>query len=182
MVALAAMAAASFAVVPASASATVSVEAPAIDFGSVPVGSASAPKPVGLTSSCMLPAGGLCPGFATDAYYVHVSATGDFAATDNCPNPLGPTLNILSLGCTINVTFTPSGAGPRTGTLNTGTTDITGLVPGPTVALAGAGATGSTGGPRSDSPNVAPRKKCKKKRKHRAAQTAKKKKCKKKRR
>jgi hypothetical protein len=102
---------------------------------------------------------------------VHPSATGDFATTDNCPNPLDPSLSLLVVGCTINVTFTPSTAGPRTGTLSTGTLDVTGLLPGPSVALSGAGVPPSS---RTGGAGTAPRRKCKKRRHHRSAQAAKK--------
>ena len=41
---------------------------------------------------------------------------GDFAATSNCP--LAPTTLPASGTCTVSVTFSPSGAGPRTGSLS----------------------------------------------------------------
>jgi hypothetical protein len=42
-----------------------------------------------------------------------ITITGDFAETDNCANTTLPT----NASCTINVTFTPTAAGTRTGTL-----------------------------------------------------------------
>jgi hypothetical protein len=166
-------------IAPAGASATATVGVPALDFGTVPVGAASAPRSVGLSSSCTLPVTVTCPGFAVDAYYAHPSASGDFSANSDCSNPIGPSLTVLISSCTINVTFTPTAAGPRSGTLDTGTTDVTGLIPGPTVALAGAGVTPGAGGPGSGKPSDVKRKACKKKRRHRSAHAAKKKKCKK---
>jgi alpha-tubulin suppressor-like RCC1 family protein len=41
-----------------------------------------------------------------------ISISGDFGETNNCPTSLTP-----NTGCTINVTFTPSGTGTRSGTL-----------------------------------------------------------------
>ncbi len=41
-----------------------------------------------------------------------IAATGDFAQTNNCPASLA-----VSSSCTINVTFTPTATGPRSGTL-----------------------------------------------------------------
>jgi hypothetical protein len=141
-----------------------------VGFGSQPVGTTSGPHGVGLSAPCSLPVPVLntCPGFAVDAYYVHVSTTGDFAATSNCPNPLGPTLTELLGNCTISVAFTPTATGTRSGTLNTGTTDITGLIPGPTVALSGTGTGTSPTGTPSGSPSgsTAGHKKCKKHKKH----------------
>src|SRR5437867_9104466 len=88
-------------ITPASASATVSVGAPSVNFGSVPVGTASTPQAVGLTSSCTSPVGATCPLFVADAYYVHISATGDFSASSDCGNPIGPALNTLLESCTM---------------------------------------------------------------------------------
>lgn len=49
-----------------------------------------------------------------------VSTTGDFAQTNNCPSTLF-TFNYPSTSsCTINVTFTPTTAGSRAGTLSAG--------------------------------------------------------------
>ncbi len=151
------------------------------------MGSASASAPVTLTSSCTLPVTVTCPGFATDAYFVAVSATGDFTSTDNCVSPLGPSLTVLAAACTINVTFRPSAEGPRTGTLNTGTIDITGLIAGPTVSLGGTGTVpgsgpGTAGPSGTTSKSNAQRRRCKKKRRHHRSAHSAKRKCKKKRR
>lgn len=42
-----------------------------------------------------------------------ISATGDFSSTDNCPASLA-----AGASCTVQVSFTPTAAGPRTGTLS----------------------------------------------------------------
>jgi hypothetical protein len=168
VLAIAGAAVALIAAAPSTAGA-VSTSPTGIDFGAQPVGTTSGPHAVSLTVPCSLPVPVLntCPGFAVDAYYVHVSTTGDFAAASNCPNPLGPTLTELLGSCTINVAFVPAGTGTRRGTLNTGTTDILGTTPGPAVALSGTGTspTGTSSG--SPTGSTSGQKKCKKKhRKH----------------
>lgn len=64
-----------------------------------------------------------------------ISATGDFAETNTCGNSLS-----AGSSCSINLTFTPTAGGPRTGTLT-----ITDTVPGSpqTVSLTGTGAAAS---------------------------------------
>jgi hypothetical protein len=73
---------------------------------------------------------------APDTFTPDISVSGDYAQTNNCP----PTLSITGSqvkGCLINVTFAPTGTGPRHGTLSAG--------PGaPTVALTGTGVTTPT--------------------------------------
>jgi hypothetical protein len=161
--ALTGVAVALIAAAPATAGA-VSTNPTSLSFGSQPVGTTSGPQGVSLDVPCSLPVLGACPGFAVDLYYVHISTTGDFAAVSNCPNPLGPTATTVLGSCSIDVSFKPSGTGTRSGTLNTGTTDVTGLLPGPTVALTGAGTTGSPAGNSGSTGTT--RKKCKKHRKH----------------
>jgi hypothetical protein len=75
-----------------------------VDFGNQVVGIKSPPKPVTLTNS------------GTDNLLITsiVDANG-FAETNNCP--IAPALLAPTLSCTINVTFTPSGAGPANDTL-----------------------------------------------------------------
>ena len=177
LLALAALAAS--AVAPAAASATTTVAPSALDFGSVPVGTTSVPHLVSIDVVCTSPTAGTCPLFALDAYYVHISTTGDFGAmSGDCTNPLGLGVNVLSNSCTVDVTFTPTAAGPRSGTLSTGTLDVGGLIPGPSVSLAGTGTTsapgGGGGGKANSSVNL--RRKCKKRR-HQHAFPAKKRKC-----
>ncbi len=168
---LALIAAAASAVAPTAALATTTVAPSALDFGSVPVGTTSASHPVDINVVCSAPVAGLCPSWPADDYFVNVHATGDFTSTDNCGNPLGLGLNVLTNSCTINVTFTPTGSGLRSGTLNTGTTDVTGLIPGPAVALTGIGTTSagdSAGASARPSSTVRLRKKCKRHRHQRA--------------
>jgi phospholipase C len=70
-------------------------------FGSQAVGTTSAPIPVKVTNS-----GSNMLTFAS------IVATGDFAETNNCAG------GVVSQGsCTINITFTPSQTGTRTGTV-----------------------------------------------------------------
>lgn len=178
---LALIAAAASAVAPAGAAATTTAAPSAIDFGSVPVGTTSVAHPVDLDVVCSLPAGPVCTSFVTDAYYPNPVATGDFAATSNCGNPLGLGVNVLANTCTINVTFTPTAPGLRSGTLDTGTVDVSGLIPGPMVALAGTGTTSGAGAGSGTGRTVKPsgissRRKCRK-HKHRSALSAKKRKC-----
>jgi hypothetical protein len=75
--------------------------------------------------------------FRNDSFNPRISVSGDYAQTNNCP----PTLSAGALpqlqGCLINVTFAPTGTGPRDGTLSTGPG-------GPTVALTGTGVTTPT--------------------------------------
>ncbi len=188
---------------PASAGATALASPTTLDFGSVPVGTTSAPQTVTLTQLCSLfestPVP-LCLTTGTDIFTLAPSTTGDFAESNNAASPCGSSLQpstTASVGCALDVTFTPTATGDRTGTLATGTT-VMPPGPGPTVALAGVGTTpdpGGGGGGGGDTTGTgtpsslagtggattAPRKKCKKKKK-RSAQSAKKKKCKKKKR
>jgi len=69
-----------------------------------------------------------------------VSITGDFAETDNCGNPVLP-----GDACTVNVTFTPSQTGQRTGVLRVYGNISGGSAAGQvTVSLSGTGAPGAT--------------------------------------
>jgi hypothetical protein len=146
-----------------------------LDFGSQPVGSTSPAKSTTLTTACVNVTV-TCLSLPTDTMNVSVGTTGPFAATSDCPASLAPTLLGEPASCTINVRFTPTSAGPKTGTLSTGTVGLLAPTPGPTVALSGKGAS---------SGNVANACKSKKgkKKKKRSASTAKKhkkqKKCKK---
>ena len=62
-----------------------------------------------------------------------IRVSGDYTQTNTCP----PTLTGPTLGCLITVTFTPSGTGPKRGTLRTGPG-------GPTLPLTGNGVTTRT--------------------------------------
>jgi hypothetical protein len=69
--------------------------------------------------------------YNNDTFSPRIGVSGDYAQTNNCP----PTLSAPServQGCIIDVAFTPTGKGPRPGTLTTGPG-------GPTVALTGGG-------------------------------------------
>jgi hypothetical protein len=186
---------------PASASAFATASPPSLDFGSVPVGTTSAPQSVTLSQSCTLfdmTVTPLCLTTGTDVFTLAPAASGDFAESNNPAAPCGSVLQPVttpSVFCALNVTFTPTATGSRTGTLDTGTTLVP-PGPGPTVALAGVGttpapgggggdgtSTGTTTSPTGTSPGTTTtaKKKCKKKKRKRAAQSAKKRKCKKKR-
>jgi hypothetical protein len=92
------------------------------NFGSQAVGTVSAPK--AFTVTAQPPLDVVLP--------LAVSTTGDFKQTNNCPATLG---FLATASCTVNVTFNPTAAGARTGTLSTTTL----VVGGPTAALAGTG-------------------------------------------
>lgn len=67
-----------------------------------------------------------------------ISVSGDYAQTNDCPpSPQPPPSNTALKGCLITVTFTPTGTGPKHGTLSTGPG-------GPTQALTGTGVTTPT--------------------------------------
>jgi hypothetical protein len=178
MLILSAATAGLFALGAASAGAA-TVDPSALDFGSQQVGTTSVPHPVTLTAPCSTPlVASLCTTSVLDTYGVNLTTAGDFGGTTDCPAQLTP-VTTQFVSCTIELVFHPSGGGVRTGVLNTGT-DVSGLVPGPTVALSGTGVPTTEDGIASTEPR---RKKCKRHRKHhRSALSAKKRKCKKKRR
>jgi hypothetical protein len=131
------------------------------DFGTQTVGSVSAPKAFTLAPS------------VTDLTLA-VSTTGDFSQTNDCP----AVLTLLSSSCTINVTFAPTAAGGRSGTLSTAAL----VVGGPSATLSGtgnqSGGNGATvgqkckkkkkgkGHKRAASSKKHKKKKCKRKKKH----------------
>jgi len=81
-----------------------------VTFGGQAIGSASAPLPITVTSN------------GSAALTIsRISVTGDFAETDNCT---GQTL-VVGSTCTVNVTFTPTTAGTRSGTLTISDNTIT---------------------------------------------------------
>jgi hypothetical protein len=140
------------------------------DFGNVTVGSTSPEQAFVLERGvvCAPPPIGICfPEFLVSS--APVSATGDFAvANDDCPD--APPF-LAGSNCTANVTFTPTAAGPRSGTVTMGllSTNVTGtgVVPASSGAGGTQGAVGSQGGSGG--------KKCKKKRGKKSAVVAKKK-------
>jgi hypothetical protein len=96
----------------------VTINPTSLTFGSQVVGTSSTSQPVTLTNSGTSAVTG-----------ISISASGDFSETDNC----GTTLAANS-SCTINVTFTPTAVGTRTGTLTV--TDSAGTQ---TASLSGTG-------------------------------------------
>jgi hypothetical protein len=90
-------------------------------FGDQTVGTTSAPQPFTLAEFCTSPD----PLFPTQCITpitlpTAVSATGDFAQTNNCPLSLIIASFPGSASCTINVTFNPTASGPRAGLLTAG--------------------------------------------------------------
>lgn len=83
------------------ASPTLSFTASSVQFGSQNVGTSSSPQTIQLSNV----------GNATLSL-TKIASTGDFGQTNTCPS----TLNIKN-DCSIQVTFTPTANGPRTGTL-----------------------------------------------------------------
>jgi sugar lactone lactonase YvrE len=93
----------------------------ALHFGNVPIGTASPSQTVIASNPNGFPVTG-----AT------VAANGDFSTASNCPT-------IPGFGtCSINVTFTPTASGTRSGTLTVGGSQLSGQL---TAALSGTGAT-----------------------------------------
>jgi hypothetical protein len=97
-----------------------------LTFGSQSVGVTSAPQTVTLFSNGTAP-----------LHITEISASGDFTETDNCKKGVA-----AGSTCTLNVTFTPTASGTRTGTLTI--SDNAGGSP-QTVSLTGAAT--SAGGP-----------------------------------
>jgi hypothetical protein len=100
----------------------VTVAPTALNFGSVATGSTSAAQ----TATVSNPTGAAVP-------VTSIATTGDFAQTNNCGSSIA-----ANSSCTVSVTFTPTAAGSRTGTLTVnagGTTTVslsgTGTAPGP---------------------------------------------------
>lgn len=93
-----------------------------LNFASQLTGTSSASQPVVLTNS----------GSAA-LTITSITATGDFSQTNNCPGSLG-----VAATCTINVTFTPTASGVRSGSISVA--DNAAGSP-QTVALSGTGVT-----------------------------------------
>jgi phospholipase C len=79
----------------------VSLSTNSLSFGNQPMGTTSAPLPITLTNT----------GTAT-LTITSIVPSGDFAESDNCNGSVLP-----NASCTLNVTFTPTGLGLRTGSL-----------------------------------------------------------------
>jgi hypothetical protein len=75
--------------------------------------------------------------FDNDSFTPRISVSGDYVQTNNCPPTLSAGAVPQLQGCLINVTFAPTGTGPKHGTLSTGPG-------GPTAALTGTGVTTPT--------------------------------------
>jgi hypothetical protein len=84
-----------------SSGGTVTLSPTSLNFGSVTVGQPSAPQPVTLTNNQ-----------AVSLTISSITTSGDYSQTNNC----GSSLN-ANASCTINVVFTPTLTGTRTGTL-----------------------------------------------------------------
>lgn len=105
--------------------ATASLSTKSLALGTVNLGTSSSTKPVTLTNT------------GTAALNINsILASGDFSETNTCPASLA-----VNAKCTINVTFTPTNTGARTGNLTVNDTDPAYLQ---TVALTGTGADASS--------------------------------------
>jgi hypothetical protein len=81
---------------------SLTLSASSLSFGSVPVGTTSAPQTLTATNQG-----------STALTFTSITASGDFAETDNCTKaPIQPTT-----GCTINVTYSPTAAESSVGSL-----------------------------------------------------------------
>ena len=92
---------------------TISISPSAVSFGSVATGASSAPQAVTVTNS----------GSAA-APVSSITTSGDFSQTNNCGSSIA-----ANSSCTVNVTFTPTVAGSRTGNLTITASGITNTVP-----------------------------------------------------
>jgi hypothetical protein len=176
---------ATLAVVAPAANASDSWNSTSFDFGSRQVGTTSAPQAFALVATCDLglppPNPPLCtlPGGGAHNYGAITTTGPGFAIvpdTDVCNARNGllitPVVGIVDV-CTLEVTFKPTSAGTKTGTLTTTTSPSGNPI---SVALRGTGVA-----PLNGQGTTATPKKCKKKGKKRSASAAKKK-CKKKKR
>jgi len=105
---------------------TVTLNPTSLNFGNVTVNTTSASQPVTLTNSQ-----------AVSLTITSITTSGDYAQTNNCGTTLA-----ANASCTINVTFTPTVSGTRTGTLS-----VNDNGPGSpqTASLTGVGVTGGGG-------------------------------------
>jgi hypothetical protein len=113
-----------------TASATVTLAPTSFDFGDRQVGTTSPMGSFRLTVSCY---GNGCP----TTFAPSIAVSGDYAQTNNCAPTLSANQVVTNLRCFINVTFTPTSTGPKSGTLSTGPG-------GPTATLTGNGVTHAT--------------------------------------
>jgi hypothetical protein len=91
----------------------ISISPTAVGFGSVATGSSSPPQAVTVTNSgtAAAPVGS-------------ITTSGDFSQSNNCGSSIA-----AGSSCTVNVTFTPTAAGSRTGNLSITASGITNTVP-----------------------------------------------------
>jgi hypothetical protein len=91
----------------------ISISPTAVGFGSVATGSSSAPQAVTVTNS------------GTNAAPVgSITTSGDFSQSNNCGSSIA-----AGASCTVNVTFSPTATGSRTGTVTITTSGIANAVP-----------------------------------------------------
>lgn len=129
-----------------------------LSFGNQPTGTTSPPRTVVLNRD------------SDPAFNVNLAINGDFKLTHSCPALLAP---LLADSCTLGVSFSPSGPGPRGGTLIANSL----IFGGPVATLSGTG-TGAADSPAG--PKACKKGKKKKKGKRKRAAAAKKRKGKKK--
>jgi hypothetical protein len=91
----------------------ISISPSALSFGTVATGSSSAPQAVTVTNT----------GSAA-APVSSITTSGDFSQTNNCGSSIA-----AGASCTVNVTFTPTATGSRTGNLTITASGITNTVP-----------------------------------------------------
>ena len=103
---------------------------PSFEFGDRQVGTTSPVQRFALGVYCY-------PGSCNETLNPSIAVPGDYAQTNNCPATLSAAAPGQLQGCIIDVTFTPTGTGPRVGALSTGPG-------GPTFTLTGNGVTTPT--------------------------------------
>ncbi len=106
---------------------------PRFNFGDRQVGTASPVRQFALGVGCRPGGEYPCPA----PFNPTIAVSGDYAQTNNCPATLSAAAPGQVQGCLINVTFTPTGTGPKAGTLSTG-------AGGPAATLTGNGVTHAT--------------------------------------
>ena len=122
-------------IAPSTAGAAGALSPSTHDFGEQSVGTTSAPSNFTLTNFCILQ-DSVNPTFCAAYNPVDpaVTSTGDFAQTNDCPPSLVPFIFAVPATCTLTVTFTPTAAGLRTGTL-TGASGLTSSLSGMGIAV-----------------------------------------------
>jgi hypothetical protein len=149
----------------AEASARQYLSANSHDFGSLPVGTSGAAYNFTLRASCNEDSAtpGTC--LSADPFSPMISTTGDFSQSNDCPMMM-PGTDAFGTQCTITVTFAPTAAGARVGTLTTGSAFAQAALMGNGVAASGAAPPSGASSPGQAA--AAPPRKCKKKHRHSA--------------